>query len=107
MGITRYGINIQCRASAISSDHEIDGLEIHPQSHETGGDQMDDDVFNMQVRKFLKKVGINAQRAIETAVRDAIAEGKLTGNETLKASMQLEIADLDLSMTIDDDIALS
>ena len=29
---------------------------------------MDEDVFNMSVRKFLKKVGVTAQREIESAV---------------------------------------
>ena len=36
---------------------------------------MDEDVFNMSIRKFLKKVGVTSQREIEAAVRDAIAEG--------------------------------
>lgn len=38
---------------------------------------MNEDVFNMSVRKFLKKVGVTAQREIEQAVRDAAASGKL------------------------------
>lgn len=68
---------------------------------------MDDDIFNMQVRKFLKKVGINAQREIEAAVRDAVANGKLEGSETLKATMRLDVPEVGVAMTIDDDIALS
>ena len=43
---------------------------------------MDEDVFNLQIRKFLKKVGIQSQRAIEKAVRDGIESGQLTGSET-------------------------
>ena len=46
---------------------------------------MDEDIFNMQLRKFLKNVGITSQREIETAVRDAIATGKLSGDETVDA----------------------
>jgi Family of unknown function (DUF6494) len=38
---------------------------------------MNEDAFNMSVRKFLKKVGVTAQREIEQAVRDAEAAGKL------------------------------
>ena len=40
---------------------------------------MNDDALNMSVRKFLKKVGVTAQREIEQAVRDAAANGKLQG----------------------------
>lgn len=67
---------------------------------------MNEDTFNIQTRKFLKKVGINAQRAIEGAVRDGIEKGTLTGNEVLKAKVVLELGDTDLSVVIEDDIAL-
>ena len=67
---------------------------------------MNEDVFNMQLRKFLKKVGINSQRSIETAVRDAIANGQLKGTETLKATVQLKVGAIDLDISIDDDISL-
>ena len=45
---------------------------------------MDDDVFNMEVRKFLKKVGVTAQREIEQAVRAALENGGLKGDLTLE-----------------------
>ena len=68
---------------------------------------MNEDVFNIEVRKFLKKVGVTSQREIEQAVRQAIDGGKLSGNETLKAKVTLTIESLDLSHDIDGDIALS
>ena len=40
---------------------------------------MDDDVFNMQIRKFLKNVGVTSQREIELAVRKALADGRIKG----------------------------
>ncbi len=40
---------------------------------------MDEEVFNMQIRKFLKNVGVTSQREIETAVRAALADGTLKG----------------------------
>ena len=46
---------------------------------------MNEDVFNMELRKFLKKVGVTSQREIEGAVRAALDSGKLSGTETLKA----------------------
>jgi len=67
---------------------------------------LNDDTFNLQTRKFLKKVGINAQREIEAAVRGAIESGKLSGNEKLNARVTLEVSGVDLEVTIEDDIAL-
>ena len=68
---------------------------------------MNDDVFNMELRKFLKKVGVTSQREIEQAVRQAIETGKLNGNETLKAKVVLSMEDTGLSHEITGDIALA
>jgi len=68
---------------------------------------MDEDVFNMSIRKFLKKVGVTSQREIETAVRDAVARGKLTGDETLKATVTLNLDKIGLSVKIDGDVELT
>ncbi len=67
---------------------------------------MDEDTFNMQVRKFLKKVGVNAQREIETAVREAVNSGKLKGNETLPARMTLTVEAAGVETVIEGDISL-
>ncbi|MES1149633.1 MAG: DUF6494 family protein, partial [Bradyrhizobium guangdongense] len=52
---------------------------------------MNEDIFNTSLRGFLKKVGITSQREIEKAVRDALASGKLKGNEKLPAKMTLTL----------------
>lgn len=67
---------------------------------------MDEDVFNMQVRKFLKNVGVTSQREIETAVREAIAAGKLSGDESVEAKVTLSIDSLGLSTDITGTIEL-
>jgi hypothetical protein len=67
---------------------------------------MDEEVLNQQVRRFLKRTGINAQREIEGAVREAVAAGRLTGDERLAASMTLRVPGLDLEVRIDGEIAL-
>jgi len=67
---------------------------------------MDDDAFNMNIRKFLKQVGVTSQREIEAAVQAALASGKLKGNETLKAKVTLEIGEVGLSHEIDGQIGL-
>ena len=67
---------------------------------------MNEDVFNTTIRKFLKKVGVTSQREIEKAVRDAVAQGRLKGNEALPAIMTLKIAQIGLSVEIDGAIEL-
>ena len=68
---------------------------------------MDEDRFNMEVRKFLKVVGVTSQREIEKAVRAAIDAKRLTGRETLKAKVVLTLDAVGLSETIEGEIALS
>ena len=67
----------------------------------------DEEKFNMEVRKFLKKVGVTSQREMERAVREGLGSGKLAGNEQLKTQVTLEIPVLGVSFKIDGDIALS
>ena len=67
---------------------------------------MNEDTFNLQVRKFLKKVGISSQREIERAVRERVESGALKGNEKLRATVRLSIPELDVSLDIEDHIAL-
>ena len=67
---------------------------------------MDEEVFNIQLRKFLKKVGIQSQREIEQAVRTGLDGGSLSGEEKLKASVLLRVPEAGVEITIEDDIAL-
>ena len=72
-----------------------------------GKGAMNEDIFNMDVRKFLKTVGVTSQREIEAAVRQALAAGKLSGGETLQAKMVLTIERLGLAHEIAGAIKLS
>jgi hypothetical protein len=67
---------------------------------------MNEDVFNTSLRGFLKKVGITSQREIEKAVRDAIAGGKLKGNEKLPAKMVLTLGGVSFTHEISGEIEL-
>jgi Family of unknown function (DUF6494) len=67
---------------------------------------MNEDVFNVSVRKFLKKVGITSQREIEKAVRAAVASGGLKGHEALPAKMTLAVGAVELAVEIDGVIEL-
>jgi hypothetical protein len=66
---------------------------------------MNEDDFNMSLRKFLKTVGVTSQREIEKAVRQAEAEGKLKGTERLKVAARITVAgvalDIDVSGELD------
>jgi hypothetical protein len=68
---------------------------------------MDEEIFNMQIRKFLKNVGVTSQREIETAIRGAIDDGRLKGDKTVKARVTLSIESLGFSQDIDGDIDLA
>ena len=68
---------------------------------------MDQETFNMSIRKFLKSVGVQSQREIEAAVDRALASGKLKGNESLPATMTLVIAGLEVKVNFDGAIELA
>jgi hypothetical protein len=67
---------------------------------------MNEDVFNMSIRKFLKKVGVTSQREIEHAVHEALADGRIDASAILKAKVVLTVNGIDLSASIESDIEL-
>jgi hypothetical protein len=67
---------------------------------------VDEDRFNITVRKFLKEVGVTSQREIEKKVREALAAGCLRGNEHLEVRMTLELGTLALHHVVDGRIDL-
>jgi Family of unknown function (DUF6494) len=67
---------------------------------------MNEDVFNASLRRFLKKVGITSQREIEKAVREAVAEGRLTGHEKLPAKIVLTLGGVSLTHEVTEEIEL-
>jgi hypothetical protein len=67
---------------------------------------MNEDVFNTSIRKFLKRLGVTAQREIEKAVRQGLAEGKLSGNESLPAEATVTLGGIGLSLEIKGEINL-
>jgi len=67
---------------------------------------MDEEVLNIQVRKFLKKVGIQSQREIEQAVKNHLKKDSISGTEKLNATMLLEVPEIDLKVSIDGKIEI-
>jgi hypothetical protein len=68
---------------------------------------MDEDAFNMSVRKFLKKLGVTSQREIETAVRDQIESGALKGDEVLDVVATVSIDGLPDDVVVTGRISLT
>jgi hypothetical protein len=68
---------------------------------------MDEDAFNISVRKFLKKLGVTAQREIELGVRDQIEQGRLEGAETLDARATVHVDGLEEDIVISGRINLA
>ncbi|HEY3784124.1 MAG TPA: DUF6494 family protein [Steroidobacteraceae bacterium] len=67
---------------------------------------MNEEALNLSIRKFLKAVGVNSQRAIEHAVGEAAASGAIAGTESFPAKVTLEIGGLNLNVVFTGDIAL-
>ncbi|MDQ3209149.1 MAG: DUF6494 family protein [Gemmatimonadota bacterium] len=68
---------------------------------------MNEEVFNLEVRKFLKRFGVTAQREIEKSVAAAIERGTLKGTEALPVRATLTIPGVLSDLHIEGEIALS
>lgn len=67
---------------------------------------MNEETFNLSIRKFLKLVGINSQREIERAVTKALEDGLIDGTESFPATVTLEVPGLKLNVKFDGEIKL-
>jgi hypothetical protein len=68
---------------------------------------MNEEVFNLEVRKFLKKFGVTAQREIEKAVDEALKRRSLKGDEVLRVHATLTLPGVLPELKIDGAIALA
>lgn len=68
---------------------------------------MNEETFNLSIRKFLKMVGVNSQREIEQAVAKTIADRTISGTESFPAKMTLEVPGLKLKVSFDGEINLN
>jgi len=67
---------------------------------------MNEETFNLGIRRFLKEFGVNAQRGVEKAVAAAVASGRLIGTETLEVRATIDIEGLGNALTLDGRIPL-
>ncbi len=68
---------------------------------------MDEEAFNLSVRRFLKKLGVTSQREIELGVRELVDAGKISGAETLEARAVVTVEGLEREIVVTGEIALS
>ena len=71
-----------------------------------GRQAMNEDVFNTSIRKFLKALGVTAQREIEKAVRKALEDGKLKGTEKFPAKATVTLGGIGLNHEVTGEIEL-
>lgn len=67
----------------------------------------DDDTLNLEIRKFLKKVGVTSQREMERAIYGAAENGELDVDGTVHARVTMELPDLGKTVVIEADLALT
>jgi hypothetical protein len=68
---------------------------------------LDEDKFNLEIRKFLKLVGITSQREIEKAIRDAVEAGRIGPGDQVGARVTLELPELGVRREISEKLSLS
>jgi hypothetical protein len=68
---------------------------------------VNEETFNLSIRKFLKQFGVGSQREIELAVQEALKSGTLTGSESLAATATLRIERLGVEFVTKSEISLS
>ena len=67
---------------------------------------MNEETFNLSIRKFLKSFGLQGQHEIEQAVAQALASGAVSGSETFPGKVTLQIPGLKLNVEFKGEIAL-
>ena len=67
---------------------------------------MDEDNLNIEIRKFLKQVGISSQLEIENYIRKQFADGNIKVGDSIKVSMNLSSEDGELSHSINETLKI-
>ena len=67
---------------------------------------MDEDNLNIEIRKFLKRVGITSQREIENYIRKKFTEGNIKAGDSIEVSMNLSSGDGELAHSINESLKI-
>ena len=68
---------------------------------------MDEDALNLSIRRFLKQFGVSAQRELERAVQNGLANGALRGDEVLPVRATLVLDGLLRDFHVDGALTLA
>ena len=68
---------------------------------------MDEDALNMEIRRFLKQVGVTSQREIERATTEAVAAGKLPSAGSVTITATVAAPEIGLSHKVDGKLKIS
>ncbi|MBT3777763.1 MAG: hypothetical protein HOI06_02855 [Pelagibacteraceae bacterium] len=67
---------------------------------------MNEENLNLEIRKFLKKVGISSQRVIENYIIKAVEEGNLKKKDEVEIEMKMILKNQNIEHTISDKIKI-
>ena len=67
---------------------------------------MNEDNLNLEIRKFLKQVGISSQREIENYIRKKFTERSIKIGDSIKVSMNLTSKDGELNHSINESLKI-
>ena len=67
---------------------------------------MNEENLNLEIRKFLKKVGITSQKVIENYITKSVGEGNLKTSDEVAIEMKMTIKDKNIEHTISDKIKI-
>ena len=67
---------------------------------------MNEDHLNLEIRKFLKKVGITSQRVVESHIKQAIELGSLKIGDNIDIEMKLTLKDQNIDHVISDKLKI-
>ena len=68
---------------------------------------MDEERFNISLRRLLKQFGVIAQREVEKSVQAALASGGLTGREVLQVCISMVVEGLPTDISVEGPIELA
>lgn len=68
---------------------------------------MDEERFNISLRRLLKQFGVTAQREVEKAVAAGLESGALSGREALRARVTMVVDGLPADISVEGPIELA
>tara|TARA_B100001540_G_scaffold281590_1_gene271772 strand:- start:198 stop:404 length:207 start_codon:yes stop_codon:yes gene_type:complete len=67
---------------------------------------MNEENLNLEIRKFLKKVGITSQKVIENYIITGVEKGNLKNNDEVEIEMKMTLKDQNIQHIISDKIKI-